>query len=331
MDVGFLFGWAKEQGIDVPTKSDGSANINELFALYHEWKKKGGGKAKGDEGDIPTKDNKSSKTVDEPLKKGDTKLVLDDDDSRAVYERITSGKLYELDELYELPVFKKIVAKIEEYELKYGITSKIDTPEREQLRKNWVQQFLVGDGADTMPPNGKPLKKEYKATIVVGLPAAGKSTRIASPLSEEQGAFIMDSDEMKKLIPEYRDTNGGTANQVHDESKQLMKRALGEFTSGSMKGMNLVIPVIGDTVKSLNDRYINNLLSAGYEVEIAYKKADAKSSANRVVSRAIKDGRFIPREVVAGYNDNAVRNAYNTVLNADYNGKRVKMSKYSDL
>lgn len=40
MDVRFLFGWAEEQGIDVPTKSDGSANINELFALYNEWKKK---------------------------------------------------------------------------------------------------------------------------------------------------------------------------------------------------------------------------------------------------------------------------------------------------
>lgn len=50
MDVGFLFGWAKEQGVKVPQKSDGSANINELFALYNEWKKKGGGKAKGDEG-----------------------------------------------------------------------------------------------------------------------------------------------------------------------------------------------------------------------------------------------------------------------------------------
>ena len=46
MDVGFLFGWAKEQGIKVPTKSDGSANINELFAMYDEWKKKGGGSAK---------------------------------------------------------------------------------------------------------------------------------------------------------------------------------------------------------------------------------------------------------------------------------------------
>lgn len=42
MDVGFLFGCAKEQGVKVPQKSDGSANINELFALYNEWKKKGG-------------------------------------------------------------------------------------------------------------------------------------------------------------------------------------------------------------------------------------------------------------------------------------------------
>lgn len=41
MGAGFLFGWAKEQGVKVPTKSDGSANINELFAMYDEWKKKG--------------------------------------------------------------------------------------------------------------------------------------------------------------------------------------------------------------------------------------------------------------------------------------------------
>ena len=43
MDVGFLFGWAKEQGIELPTKSDGSINIPAAFALYDEWKKKGAG------------------------------------------------------------------------------------------------------------------------------------------------------------------------------------------------------------------------------------------------------------------------------------------------
>ena len=43
MDIGFLFGWAKEQGVDLPTKADGSINIPAAFALYDEWKKKGGG------------------------------------------------------------------------------------------------------------------------------------------------------------------------------------------------------------------------------------------------------------------------------------------------
>ena len=33
MDIGFLFGWAKENGIDLPTKSDGSINIPAAFAL----------------------------------------------------------------------------------------------------------------------------------------------------------------------------------------------------------------------------------------------------------------------------------------------------------
>lgn len=46
-----LFGWAEEEGVDLPTKADGSINIPAAFALYDEWKKKGGdGKAKDDGG-----------------------------------------------------------------------------------------------------------------------------------------------------------------------------------------------------------------------------------------------------------------------------------------
>ena len=136
---------------------------------------------------------------------------------------------------------------------------------------------------------------------------------------------------MKKLIPEYKETNGGAANAVHDESKDLMRRALKEFTEGSRKGTNLVIPIIGDKSRKINDNYINALHNAGYNVEIAYKYADTKTSANRVVARAIKTGRFIPREVVKRYNDNAIRNAYEEILSTDYNGKKVKRSKYSEL
>lgn len=43
MDIGFLFGWAKENGIKLPTRDDGNINVPAAFALYDEWKKKHGG------------------------------------------------------------------------------------------------------------------------------------------------------------------------------------------------------------------------------------------------------------------------------------------------
>ena len=65
MDIGFLFGWAKEQGVKVPTKSDGSANINELFALYNEWKKKGG-ESKAERSDDSSNNEKRNDKNDKP-------------------------------------------------------------------------------------------------------------------------------------------------------------------------------------------------------------------------------------------------------------------------
>lgn len=65
MDIGFLFGWAKEQGIKVPQKSDGSANINELFALYNEWKKKGG-ESKAERSDDSSNKEKRNDKNDKP-------------------------------------------------------------------------------------------------------------------------------------------------------------------------------------------------------------------------------------------------------------------------
>ena len=65
MDIGFLFGWAKEQGVKVPQKSDGSANINELFALYNEWKKKGG-ESKAERSDDSSNQKKRNDKNDKP-------------------------------------------------------------------------------------------------------------------------------------------------------------------------------------------------------------------------------------------------------------------------
>ena len=47
MDIGFLFGWAKENGIKLPTRDDGNINVPAAFALYDEWKKRNGGDKQG--------------------------------------------------------------------------------------------------------------------------------------------------------------------------------------------------------------------------------------------------------------------------------------------
>ena len=49
----------------LPQKSDGSANINELFALYNEWKKKGG-ESKAESSDDSSKQKKQNDKDDKP-------------------------------------------------------------------------------------------------------------------------------------------------------------------------------------------------------------------------------------------------------------------------
>ena len=87
MDVGFLFGWAKEQGIKVPQKSDGSANINELFAMYDEWKKRGGNKSAGEE---PSKqiDGEKERGYNDTVKKedGGRDRIVTDADKKKIAE-----------------------------------------------------------------------------------------------------------------------------------------------------------------------------------------------------------------------------------------------------
>ncbi len=258
-------------------------------------------------------------------------FVLNDRESLATYDKITKGGGYSIEQLQSLPVFNRIQEDAEksryaqakrlgmpdEYN---GYTFRIRTPEREKAREQWVSNFLVGSGVNTRP--SMPLKKDYKLTVIVGLPASGKSTTIANPLSEEQGAFIFDSDEIKKLIDGF--DSGKNADGVHRESKDLLMRATTAFISGKMKGTNIVFPIIGDKAGKTM-RKLQPFIDAGYEVEIAYKKADTRESMNRVISRAIKDGRYIPRNTVMEYSNENIEKAYDELLKLG-----IKRSKYSE-
>lgn len=126
MDVGFLFGWAKERGVKVPTKSDGSANINELFALYNEWKKKGG------ESKAESSDN-SSKQKKQNDKDGKPEVVELDENSELA--RRVEG-------LYENKRYKVIMEYLRETigneEIKFhdGITAKMDGGDAKKIARD---------------------------------------------------------------------------------------------------------------------------------------------------------------------------------------------------
>ena len=125
MDIGFLFGWAKEQGVDLPTKSDGSINIPAAFALYDEWKKKGGGgKAKDDNGGT---DSKGGGKEDAPE-------VVELDENSELARRVEG--------LYENKRYKVIMEYLRETigneEIKFhdGITAKMDGGDAKKIARD---------------------------------------------------------------------------------------------------------------------------------------------------------------------------------------------------
>jgi predicted ABC-type ATPase len=127
------------------------------------------------------------------------------------------------------------------------------------------------------------------AVIVLGPPASGKSS-ISNPIARKYDATIIDSDEAKKLLPEY--AGGVGANAVHAESKAIIRQmediAIDE-------GDNLVIPTVGENAGKIRDR-IDRYQNAGYNVQIVDVQVPAEEAAIRMFRRFYKTGRMIPTD-----------------------------------
>ena len=135
------------------------------------------------------------------------------------------------------------------------------------------------------------VRQERKAAIVLGPPAAGKST-IANPIARKMGAAIVDADEAKKVLPEYR--RGIGANAVHEESSELSELV---FQALKQNGDNIVIPKVGGKPDSIR-RAIQELKSAGYEVDLVDMVVDAEEAMRRMFARFVATGRLINPDFV---------------------------------
>ena len=134
-----------------------------------------------------------------------------------------------------------------------------------------------------------PNKFDKRAIIILGPPASGKSS-IANPIARKYGAAIIDSDEAKKMMPEYGDGSG--ANAVHEESKFMSDLAQAKAME---QGMNIVVPIVGHKASRV-ENVINDFRENGYEIDLVGMNVSYINARNRAVSRFIQTKRYVPIE-----------------------------------
>ncbi len=193
-----------------------------------------------------------------------------------------NGTRYSYEELLQSPIVKR-------FEEKRKIAQEMafnKKPLSEEERSNYAKRFLE---------KAKNAPKNYRADIVMGLPAAGKSTAVVNSLKEKYGSFEFDNDEIKKLLPGYEEYG---ASYAHEDSKDVQEKALNSFLKdGELNGINLAIPIIGSDYKKVNS-WINKMQNAGYEIHLHHVGISNEESLNRSVNRAIKTGRYVPLDKI---------------------------------
>lgn len=167
----------------------------------------------------------------------------------------------------------------------------------DEERDRHAQHLLDSEHGSAVFKNGKirkvkgvedfsgPVRQERKALIIIGLPAGGKSSVFANPLSNQYGARIIDSDVVKPWLEGFDGGNG--AGYVQNASSDVAERAL-DIAVGN--GDNIILPRIGGkSVITLAAA----LRLAGYDVQVYYNDVATVTSVDRAASRFAETGRYL--------------------------------------
>lgn len=213
-----------------------------------------------------------------------------------IIRRLTGGENVDISELKNAPEVQEAYRHPVSED-----TSRIQTPERQALRSQIVQELsnrgsAVIDGDGKVTYNGS-VDHGHQIDIVIGLPAAGKSSALADPLSQQNHAIVIDSDEAKLRLPEY--DGGYGAGAVHQESKRINAQVL---ENAYAEGANIVLPIVGGSYDSVV-KYINQARKNGYTVNLYLNELPMNKAVGRAMHRFLDTGRFIRPEVLYGYGD----------------------------
>lgn len=150
---------------------------------------------------------------------------------------------------------------------------------------------------------GGEVRNEGRAVVILGGPAAGKST-ISEQLAREYGAAIVDADEAKKIIPEYENGLGSLA--AHDESTYLAKDVLKQLVPNST---NVVLPKVGSNVEQIRG-IMTELKDKGYKVDLVHVAVPVEVAQRRNLQRLIKTGRLVEPEYIAQVGEKPLETAH---------------------
>lgn len=244
------------------------------------------------EGESQTAEKTQSTTTEKPKASPELQSAID---------RLTAGEDVSREEIDRIPEVAEVRA------LPKMNTADIQTPERQKLRSEVLEQLYQRGSysSETHDYTGE-IAQERRADIVIGAPAAGKSSVLVDPLSEQHKSRVIDSDDAKKLLPEYDEGKG--AGNVHRESSMirdvLKQRAIA-------RGENIVWPTVGDKLDKLLSS-IQEFRNNGYSVYLHLNELSASKATGRALGRYLSTGRFVDPEVVLKVGDKPTQN-YNYI------------------
>jgi len=218
----------------------------------------------------------------------------------AAVRKLESGKDISVEEYRKIP-------EIAEAQKRAGsagdATTNIQTPERKAQRQGWLEKLQQTSGSATKqidPVDGKlktfyngVVRKDRRADIILGLPSSGKSSAVVDPISFKYKSRLIDSDEAKKLIPEF--DGGWGAGRVHEESSDIADTLLKDAV---LDGENIVIPKVGGKYDSIK-KLIDMLKAEGYSVNVHFNDLNPNKAAGRNMRRLATQGRFLDLETTS--------------------------------
>ena len=191
----------------------------------------------------------------------------------------------------------KTLKKIENSK-EYNLEPTCNMENREELQKSIIKEYIKKiksfNKDDKTYSNGVNTHKEVE--IIIGYPASGKST-LTNRQSYMNHARIIDSDEVKKMIPEYN--NGLGATRVHAESNKILQKIIDYCIS---KGENIILPIVGSKKDKL-EKYLELFTQNGYKIKLSIVNLPKNKCMARSISRFVKDGRYVSPAIINSYNN----------------------------